>query len=627
MAERKRQRATSSKPESPSSSSASASAGFPTTPLHQQEDSKQSAASGLLYSLVIRSQPTHVFAEETFEVDFVLAEAKKTTSSPPTNVEIRATLTKDSTDAASLVVVQEPRLSATRQTGKLVARILLPGSTTEKNSFRIQFDTKGDGIQGVATSVMHVVQAKLAVTTSSDWNKVWFKDEGGRDKCMEVTVNVRDSKNRPYAAPGPLQIILCYDAKPAVTTSATTAATVPDVPVVPVMNQDILRLLGSARNMELDAEGQAKIRFRIEDVSKNHQGQNFVLSIRHKHAAPCLTPPVSVRSKRNKRQRATPVPAGSAAAAEPQRSEDDRLREAVQGIVRWSVEVVNGIYPLQWQVMGYAQHPDGSLDYSRPYHNMQNPNGVISRMLSIYNESTRDQLEVLRSAFDQQQHHPPAYAEQYPVYGGMYPQHHARRGFTYESSSPHFAGPRDAAASASPHFAGPRDAAASASPHFAGPREAPASPDFAGPREASAAASPPPPPPHFESPPVPRDYLQNTSHTKSTPPDDENDESKVEYVLAKQYKSFQTGEPLGFPAYSVQKEILGFFRESGVGVRDFCSIRRYSFGPKELRQATDILQDAMNQKSMAVHTLKDWGSLASLLDHALVYDWSKDIDK
>ena len=106
-------------------------------------------------------------------------------------------------------------------------------------------------------------------------------------------------------------------------------------------------------------------------------------------------------------------------------------------------------------------------------------------------------------------------------------------------------------------------------------------------------------------------------------------ESEVAYVLAKEYKALRTGERLGFPAYNASKEILGFYRESNgkVGVGSFHPLSRHrdDFGPLQVLQANEILENAISKKSEAVHALKDWGSMANLLDHALVYDWSKDI--
>jgi len=107
-------------------------------------------------------------------------------------------------------------------------------------------------------------------------------------------------------------------------------------------------------------------------------------------------------------------------------------------------------------------------------------------------------------------------------------------------------------------------------------------------------------------------------------------ESEVEYVLAKQYKTLRNGTRLGFPAFNPQKEILGFFREGNgkIGVGQFVPISHHcdDFGPLEILQASEILEDFIAKKSDAVHYLKDHASITSLLDAALVYDWSKDIN-
>ena len=146
--------------------------------------------------------------------------------------------------------------------------------------------------------------------------------------------------------------------------------------------------------------------------------------------------------------------------------------------------------------------------------------------------------------------------------------------------------------------------------------------------------------------------------------DDETQRSNVEHVLARQFKSLRTGERLGFPAFDAHHDLLGFFRElsssgrreggdggngggktpeaagttlatattagEGGGVRAFIPLFRYGdeFGPEERDQASMILRGAMDatgrgRTDPALHSLADWGSVANLVDHALVYDWSK----
>jgi len=60
----------------------------------------------------------------------------------------------------------------------------------------------------------------------------------------------------------------------------------------------------------------------------------------------------------------------------------------MKGVIEWTEEVVNGLYPLQRQIVGHT------------YHNMPNPNGQISKILSMYAESTREHLGVLISAVE-----------------------------------------------------------------------------------------------------------------------------------------------------------------------------------------------------------------------------------
>ena len=52
-------------------------------------------------------------------------------------------------------------------------------------------------------------------------------------------------------------------------------------------------------------------------------------------------------------------------------SDVQALRAAMRGVIRWTEEVVNGLFPLKWQVIGYAQFPDGTVDYNRPYHSSE----------------------------------------------------------------------------------------------------------------------------------------------------------------------------------------------------------------------------------------------------------------
>ena len=263
------------------------------------------------------------------------------------------------------------------------------------------------------TEPVQLVNYKLSIEPK-DWEDVWYKDEGGRDKCMQAEVTLQRADGSPvYGLRVPLILVLRYA----------------DVLSTQVRNQDILKILGHPKQFIDPDTGNALVRFRVEDVSKNHQGQDFKLEIstdptRFADVAPVSTPSVSVRSKRNKRQRFStdPVPASPALedvgqsrlpypphaatpyGVDPQRlsgqvpysyrpsysphdlpdtTETARLQESLQGVIRWTDEVVNGLYPLQWKIIGYAPFPDGTVDYNHPYYSMPNPNACISKLLSM----------------------------------------------------------------------------------------------------------------------------------------------------------------------------------------------------------------------------------------------------
>jgi hypothetical protein len=150
-------------------------------------------------------------------------------------------------------------------------------------------------IAAVSTSSICTVNYKVDITPEAEWQPVWYKDEGGQDKAMIVTAGLVDKQNRPVTGKAvPLQLTLYYKTQ--------------DHPIR-VNNQDKLRL-GEEKFSIDEITGKTEIKFRIEDVSKNHQGQAFVVEVApsleargFKDIGPGFTPAVSVRSKRNKRQR------------------------------------------------------------------------------------------------------------------------------------------------------------------------------------------------------------------------------------------------------------------------------------------------------------------------------------
>ena len=584
------------------------------TPLRGQERSTD------FYLAISNQPPSHVFPDEPFEVAFSLESYQANpANSPPSDIRITVGLDENIGGSdMKLIILEEPRLSLSRRSGR--TRCCIQRSQPiEKNQVAAKLRFTASGVGGCSTNLITLVRAKLKVSVGENWTDVWYKDEGGRDKCIETIVTVHDRHNNLVREALQLEIKLCYDAKGT-----------PDV-----SNQDILKRLGSERGLQIDPEtGRAKIRFRVEDVSKNHQGQNFVLMISaakpdENVIAFTSSPPVNVRSKRNKRQRT-----GSARGSSQDMSQGDsgtqllsktgavaqneQLREAVQDVIRWTEEAVNGMYHIhsQWQVMGYASNADGTVDYSRPfYQNMQNPSPIVDRIISLYNQSTRENIRYLQHAVVDSPSTPgdPYSMVRTPVpmqHGGMIPPNvrpplpemggHGTPGGSYPMPRTHPGLPM--------HPTEPYGEATSLQ-HYT--------------------------PPHseFYTPPTAKSRHEDRleplpAHTERGPVSPAMDrESEVEYVLARQYKSLRTGERLGFPAYSAEREILGFYHDSprSAGLRQFIPISDQDFGPSEKLQAKKILEDAINTNSRAVQAVKDCGSLAVVLDRCLVYDFSKDI--
>ena len=97
-------------------------------------------------------------------------------------------------------------------------------------------------------------------------------------------------------------------------------------------------------------------------------------------------------------------------------------------------------------------------------------------------------------------------------------------------------------------------------------------------------------------------------------------QSDVHYVFAKVFKSLSTQKRLGYPAYSISYELLGFYQESKQGANglpNFYPIHRFQeFGPAEMQQATEILKRSLKDRSQAVYDLKNWDGLKDMIMQA-----------
>ncbi|CAI5743005.1 unnamed protein product [Hyaloperonospora brassicae] len=270
-------------------------------------------------------------------------------------------------------------------------------------------ETVNLNVTPAVTSEMTVIQHRLLIQEKLP--ELWYKDEGGRDKCMMLPIYLVNAKNeRVGNRPVPLRVTLLYESEH------------------PVLKQDILKMSPDCQRT-IDATGMAVLKLRIEDVSKNHQGQAFRLKVEADTAqsplnfdvAYDLSSSISVRSKRNKRRPGKIAPAqithhiingastpmsttsspasnadhemmlagafGSAAFTADDRRKRMRaggstspgtprvggsprssnsLTGAMESILTWTGGVVNGLHQLEWQTVGYESKSDGAADPERP---------------------------------------------------------------------------------------------------------------------------------------------------------------------------------------------------------------------------------------------------------------------
>jgi hypothetical protein len=101
-------------------------------------------------------------------------------------------------------------------------------------------------------------------------------------------------------------------------------------------------------------------------------------------------------------------------------------------------------------------------------------------------------------------------------------------------------------------------------------------------------------------------------------------EEDVEYLFAKQFKSVRTGELLGYPAYSRDEELLGFYLAADdPHQHTFRPVPPEDFGMKELQQAKEVLRQA--EDPAAIQSLQQWGSIEHMIHRAMVYEWCQEI--
>jgi hypothetical protein len=151
-------------------------------------------------------------------------------------------------------------------------------------------ETHHAAIASVKTPPMCCVRHKLVIEESDTAPYVWYKDEGGKDKCIDLKIHLRDADDRTvHNRRVPLKATLLYACGQE------------------VQQQSILQINPESRTI-IDETGEAIVKYRVNEVSTRHRSQMFrvLISPDPLHAqnadiSPAMAVPVDVKSKRNHR--------------------------------------------------------------------------------------------------------------------------------------------------------------------------------------------------------------------------------------------------------------------------------------------------------------------------------------
>jgi len=204
--------------------------------------------------LIKRQPPSSVYSNESFKVEVQL-ELPKASSPPSTiwnvddEVHLQATLCYAKTgktvkDEAILmttpVAIRIPGAPSAdnssnstndNNTGgkrSVVVQCMIRTDSIRRDGesgYVVRFSTIGEDrnllssptsrtrvVKGVSTRPTHLVNYKIRATIEPDWDNIWYKDEGGRDKCMEVSVAIYDKDGQLKTGENiPLKPVLCYE--------------------------------------------------------------------------------------------------------------------------------------------------------------------------------------------------------------------------------------------------------------------------------------------------------------------------------------------------------------------------------------------------------------------------------
>ena len=179
----------------------------------------------------------------------------------------------------------------------------------ENKKFLLVFEVDYPGITvlPVMSLPMFIVRYKLVIIEENKAPYVWYKDEGGRDKCIDLVIELRNHKDEVVTGniyhnnTNTITLMLLLDR---VVPLKATLMYAPDGATVSI--QQIL-IVSPESKLTVNGNTKGNIRFRISEVSSRHRGQLFQILVSPDVSqaptaadiAPSFSMSIDVKSKRN----------------------------------------------------------------------------------------------------------------------------------------------------------------------------------------------------------------------------------------------------------------------------------------------------------------------------------------
>ena len=250
------------------------------------------SVEGLNRFLVFQNIPKNFLFECPTDISIVLIDAEKNIL-PVDNIPIHLQIFKEhdilhECPASSITISSST--NCMMQQGMITFKITIHNVPENHNNQRFLFRISSpySEVMPCYSETITCYKYRLVFETESSVNP-WFKDENRQDRYLEYRLLLVDAQNEilqdKYFV---LDAAVYYE----------------NGNIVPQQN---IMTVHIDSNLFINELGQAFVRFRINDVSKNHQKQRFCLVVSCKPSpesefvAPAVSKPLEVRSKRTKR--------------------------------------------------------------------------------------------------------------------------------------------------------------------------------------------------------------------------------------------------------------------------------------------------------------------------------------